>query len=78
MKISMEMRHWQLHICIDDNKDEVVFYSVQKQRCPKVYTRPRYDLSPLIRRARRMSLGMMVIRLACRAQRFASSKSPTR
>ena len=37
-----------------------------------------YALSPLIRLASWMSLGMMVTRLAWMAQRLVSSKSPTR
>ena len=37
-----------------------------------------YDLSPWIRHASWMSLGMMVTLLACMAQRLASSRRPTR
>ena len=39
---------------------------------------PAQALSPLMRRASWMSLGMMVTRLAWMAQRLVSSKSPTR
>ena len=39
---------------------------------------PVYARSPRMRRASCMSFGMMVTRFACIAQRFVSSKSPTR